>query len=702
VRRVHAHQLAWALALAAVGTLIVPAAAHASVLGDVHPTFGLFGISIKDVVGKIIKSLVGLVVPDFADHWATDVVTWLVAIPNLAVGYASLNQLRADLMGVGIGIAGICFTTAGLEYLAAGVFSSSPFRAVGTFGRTVVSVGLIVFTPKLMSVTVVGVNLFTAELIGQRVVREGINEMLGGALVIAAVAGALSLGLTAGAVLVACYFLAGLFIFKIGDTSVLAVLYVASAVGFGFYPLTATRWIARSITAGIGAALAVPVVWSLIFATSGVLGRDALLWHNPSVPGGGLTPELQSLAKPFAAVTCLYVAYKAPSFLVSLARSVGVSPAGVFSGGMIGGGGRGGGGARGGGRFNAGAVAARGAQRAGDRFRGLRVAAGRMTGQGAGYAGVRAQQLRNQAAGRAQRAAGKSVVQLAGATSPKIATDALAAGDGLAAAGRKVGRGAAAGKRGADWWRKKAPAEGARHRHGGATRAGFAAGRQTGRANATARAARTTAPRRAPRPPATIAGGVKFGGRDRRIPSPRRVPPGVVARAAGRPALPPRGGSASGAGGDRRTRDARAGLRAPRGPRDVGTPSGVALQPGTATGRRARLARSPRPAVSVSNAARPTVNSASTSRSPAASGTTARAPTASAKKPPAASSVASPRGGAASGRPAVAGPAKGRPSQPPSKARPDAQQPKQRPQRAASRPPAQPPRPVRRARPRPR
>lgn len=572
MRRVCGHRLLWALAIAAAGVLLAPAAAQAAALGDVlHPTFGLFGISIKDVVGKILKAVVGFFVPDLGGG-ASAVVTWLVAVPNVTLGYPSLRELRLALVPVGISLASLCFTAAMLEYLAAGIFSGSPFKAVETFGRTVLAISMIAFFPKFLNLAITGTNLFTAQLIKHPSVVDGLDTVLAGALVLAAVAGALSLGLAAAAALIGCYFLIGLFMFKTGATSILAVLYVASPLVWGLYGLPATRWLARAHTAGLTAALLLPIAWSLIFATGGLLGRDALLWTNPATSAtGGLADELEALARPFAAVACLYVAYKAPMFLTALARSIGLSPAAVFSPGS-------GGSRSGGGGGRAGRLAAHGTQRAADRFRGLRVAGARAAGRSAAPVGSRAASLRANAAGRARRVAGTASLGVAGAASPRLATGAIAASDAVAGgarrAGRATGHAARGAKRGTDWWRTSLPADGAAHRRG---RKSSAAAFRSARADA-----------RAATPPARRPGAAagRRGALPQRLPRPGRVPPSVVALASGRslPAIPAAAANGSRAAGRSsaaraaRSVDAQVQRRAPRAPRPIDPHRSVSLQ----------------------------------------------------------------------------------------------------------------------------
>lgn len=536
-----------ALVLATAGVLLAPAAAHAAVIGEVQAPFAIFGISIKDLVGKLFRAVVGFVVPDFAEDWASAVVTWLVAVPNVTKGYPSLADLRASMVPVGIGIAGVCFTISALEFLAVGVFAAPASRAVDGFVRTACAIAAITFFPRALDLGITATNIFSAELIRNPNVVAGINDLLGGALILTAIAGALSLGLAAAAALVACYFVAGLFVFKAGLVAILAVLYVASPLVWGLYPLASSRWITRTHTAGTAAALLIPVVWALIFATGGVLGRDALLWSSP---GQGLSNELEALARPFAAVALLYVAYKAPMLLLAMVRSLGLNPSAFMPGSSGSGGGAG--------RIGRSRATTRGTQRAGDRFRGLRVAAASSAGRGAGLAGARAHALRDHAAGRARRAAGRGALNLAGATSPKVATGAIAAVD---RGQRGVRRTAAATGRGADWWRNRTREAGADYRRQGrGARAAVGASRRSAHAQRLTRLS-------------SAASRSGDGSRPTRVPRPTRPPAGVVALAAGRT---PRA-----VDGDRASKGAA--RRAPRGRAPLAAPRRVAAQQGRIT-----------------------------------------------------------------------------------------------------------------------
>ena len=131
------------------------------------------------------------------------------------------------------------------------------------------------------------------------------------------VSSGLSLGLAAGALLAALFFLAAIFVMKIALTAMLCVLLVSGALVIALLPLPQGEGLARLWGAGLLAAVTIPVSWALVFSVVGLVASDALVGH-------GLGPGLELAVKPFVAVACLYLVYKTPGFLVAQARMLGV------------------------------------------------------------------------------------------------------------------------------------------------------------------------------------------------------------------------------------------------------------------------------------------------------------------------------------------------------------------------------------------
>ena len=402
----------------------------------------IFGIDVGHLVGDIVRSLIDLLVPDFTGRWANRLVAWLVALPQVADSsqFPALNAFRRELTAVGYGLLSLTFAGAALQAWAAGLVDGRP-HALTALSRAALAAGALGAYPSLIGQLILAVNHLTAAVIRHPAVASGINTAIGGALVLGVVSSGLSLGLAAGALLAAMFFLAAIFVMKIALTAMLCVLLVSGALVLALLPLPQGEGLARLWGAGLLAAVTIPVSWALVFSVVGLVASDALVGH-------GLGPGLELAVKPFVAVACLYLVYKTPGFLVAQARMLGVRLGGTPGLAR---------GAPGEGRLQRTAHGHAALQR--DRFRGLGAAAARAGGAGgerlaaAGRRGTRA------TAGMARtKAASGAVGLVAAAGGQGRGADLVTAGvvgAGAAASGAaRSARAVRAGSRAArDWWR---------------------------------------------------------------------------------------------------------------------------------------------------------------------------------------------------------------------------------------------------------
>lgn len=410
-RRPLTRPLVLVLGVALAAGILTPAAAQATTLDHAASSpLGLLGLNVGSLVTDIIKKLVDLVVPDFASHWITALVQWLVAVPDVsdARAYPHLNAYRAELVGLGFALLAISLSVCALQIAAGAPIASQVAK------RTVIAASVLVLYPKLVSTFILGLNILTGSMVTQHLVTDGIDKMLGAALVIGIATSGVGWGLAVGAALTSLYFVAGLMIVKIGLTSLEAVLMLAGALVWGLYPLPATAWLARTWIAGAITIALIPMAWALIFAASALLTSDSLIWASGA--HGGLPDEMQQIVKPFTAVACLWLAFKAPVFLMAAGRAVGIHP------GMIAGPSRGGsGGAASGGRRG---MLAAGVQTNRDRFRALGAAAAGRATPLAATARQRATSLRSSATS----AVGKRVAPVASTAAVGIGAPHTATG----------------------------------------------------------------------------------------------------------------------------------------------------------------------------------------------------------------------------------------------------------------------------------
>lgn len=313
-------------AAAITTTMALPASASASSFGGWTSPVALFGVDIGDLVQGIIEKIVSLVLPsDLAGHWAVGLVRWLVVIPDVADAgrFPHVNAFRSGLVGIGFALLALSITLCGLQ-----IALGAPILA-DTVKRTVVAAGVLVIYPTLISTVIRGVNIITGDLLTNRLIAEGTDKMLGGALIVGVATGGFGWSLVLGAALFCLYFIAALMVIKIGLTAVVAVLLLAGAFVWGLYPLPATAWIARSWMSAAFTVGLIPIGWALVFSAGALLSSDSLVWASS---GGGLGDQLEAVAKPFSALGCFWVAYRTPSYVLTAARFLGISPGAMAAG----------------------------------------------------------------------------------------------------------------------------------------------------------------------------------------------------------------------------------------------------------------------------------------------------------------------------------------------------------------------------------
>ena len=241
----------------------------------------IFGIDVGHLVGDIVRSLIDLLVPDFTGRWANRLVAWLVALPQVtdASQFPALNAFRRELTAVGYGLLSLTFAGAALQAWAAGLVDGRP-HALTALSRAALAAGALAAYPSLVGQLVLAVNHLTAAVIRHPAVASGINTAIGGALVLGVVSSGLSLGLAAGALLAAMFFLAAIFVMKIALTAMLCVLLVSGALVLALLPLPQGEGLARLWGAGLLAAVTIPVSWALVFSVVGLVASDALVGHG--------------------------------------------------------------------------------------------------------------------------------------------------------------------------------------------------------------------------------------------------------------------------------------------------------------------------------------------------------------------------------------------------------------------------------------
>jgi len=257
---------------------------------DVGPLGGLGGL-LGGVTGGIAKLAVGafdaiikaLFAP-IAKFITTELIGWLVAVPNLTQG--NVAQLEQTVEAMGGGLLGAVATISTIRYWAAGFAGGgdSGFAALEGLTRTV------------------GVSHLLAAGLGAGI---ALNFTPIGLFLDIAIAVAASL-----------LFL-GLLLVKIVVSISTVLVFIGMPLAVVAWPVV--PWIARAAMRAFAVCLLVPVMWALCFAASAAVSLNAISFNAPSV--------LNGLIEPLVAIVLLWVTLRLPIHLAKVAM-LGAAPLG--------------------------------------------------------------------------------------------------------------------------------------------------------------------------------------------------------------------------------------------------------------------------------------------------------------------------------------------------------------------------------------
>jgi len=292
---------------------------------DVGPFGGLGGL-LGGVTGGIAKLAVGafdaiikaLFAP-IAKFITTELIGWLVAVPNLTQG--NVAQLEQTVEAMGGGLLGAVATISTIRYWAAGFAGGgdSGFAALEGLTRTVGAALFLAIWPWLFDTAVSLTNLFTNSLLGSGAVVHSVSHLLAAGLGAGIALNFTPIGLfldIAIAVAASLLFL-GLLLVKIVVSISTVLVFIGMPLAVVAWPVV--PWIARAAMRAFAVCLLVPVMWSLCFAASAAVSLNAISLNASSV--------LNALIEPLVAIVLLWVMLRLPIHLAKVAM-LGAAPLG--------------------------------------------------------------------------------------------------------------------------------------------------------------------------------------------------------------------------------------------------------------------------------------------------------------------------------------------------------------------------------------
>ena len=279
---------------------------------------GVTGGIAKVAVGAFDAIIKALFAP-IAKFITTQLIGWLVAVPNLTQG--NVAQLEQTVEAMGGGLLGAVATISTIRYWAAGFAGGgdSGFAALEGLTRTVGAALFLAIWPWLFDTAVSLTNLFTSSLLGSGAVVHDVSHLLAAGLGAGIALNFTPIGLflnIAIAVAASLLFL-GLLLVKIVVSISTILVFIGMPLAVVAWPVV--PWIARAAMRAFAVCLLVPVLWALCFAASAAVSLNAITFNAGTV--------MNTLLQPLVAIVLLWVMLRLPIHLAKVAM-LGAAPLG--------------------------------------------------------------------------------------------------------------------------------------------------------------------------------------------------------------------------------------------------------------------------------------------------------------------------------------------------------------------------------------
>jgi hypothetical protein len=293
-------------------------------------------------VTNLLAGIADALIPDWLAKEALNFVAWVVSVPNYAAGgagaggyaFGGVNTLRGVLTWVGVTLIPLTLTVA-IGRATLGVGRDHP---IAPFTRALSSIALVLLYPFLWTQLATGANQLTRSILRIPAVEQGLNKQFEFIVGAGALRGVPMLG--ALLLLIAAALLIGLVVLKLMILVAGALLYVTGVLMPGIAATERGQAVTQAwITATVGL-LAIPVVWTVVFAIGALLMNDAGTAAGAVAGSGKLKELIGGLMLAVGSIAATAVALK-------IGMAIGGVVIGQVSGALaLAGGGDGGGGQR--------------------------------------------------------------------------------------------------------------------------------------------------------------------------------------------------------------------------------------------------------------------------------------------------------------------------------------------------------------------
>ncbi len=271
-------------------------------------------------VTNLLAGIADALIPDWLAKEALNFVAWIVSVPNYAAGgagaggyaFGGVNTLRGVLTWVGVTLIPLTLTVA-IGRASLGVGNDHP---IAPFTRALSSIALVLLYPFLWTQLATGANQLTRSILRIPAVEQGLNKQFEFIVGAGALRGVPMLG--ALLLLIAAVLLVGLVVLKLMILVAGALLYVTGVLMPGIAATERGQAITQAwITATVGL-LAIPVIWTVVFAIGALLMNDAGTAAGAVAGSGKLKELVGGLMLAVGSIAATAVAFKIGTTLASV------------------------------------------------------------------------------------------------------------------------------------------------------------------------------------------------------------------------------------------------------------------------------------------------------------------------------------------------------------------------------------------------
>jgi hypothetical protein len=296
---------------------------------DAHAFLGL--PSPGDIVKKGVKSAFDFVIKTLFGGIPSKVteaaISWQLHLPSDAFKNSNVHQLETTSEAAAFGLLGLVMTAATLRYWLAGVTEGGTGAEafLGIVKSLMAALGIVAW-PFAFNAAIAVTNHLTHGLIHSHSVHDDISRMLGAAVGIKLLGGAVvSLLVSIVLVVVGTLLMLALLAEHVVLTCALVVMFVGAPLAIVLIPFQGTAWLGRLAFRAFGTLLVWPVLWALCFAAFAAVFQDFINFKGD----GGILDK--ALLKPLTGVGMLYLCVKLP-LLATRASLMGIGGGGGFLG----------------------------------------------------------------------------------------------------------------------------------------------------------------------------------------------------------------------------------------------------------------------------------------------------------------------------------------------------------------------------------